>query len=320
MKAFGYVFSLIVLGAACGQVKEKEVTLEMLPEGETNASYASTTEDEEEVPEEETETDTDTKVQLAAIGQEMWSRKDESCANSTPRVCSLTAEVAVTDAIVTAVRSCSTVTGTGCKVSPDTTAATTGPQFAFVQKLDGTASLLHLRGSNGGISTDLSIGSKISFTARKFNQNFGTMRVFDVDSATVTIGTATATEMFQLNDTVADIGAIDFSTSIDTDHLYKLNSGYVKVTELTKPMTGDSASAYWFSLNTKAYPEGTRLWLRVFSALLTKNKCYLVKNVSLTQSTTPSSSGVYVIDQGNYDTKTYGLSSFTEVDCTTAGL
>jgi hypothetical protein len=320
MKAFGYVLSLIVLGAACGQVKEKEVKLEMLPEGETNASYASTkSDDEDETSTEETETDTATKEQLAAVNQEMWSKKGETCANTPPRVCSLAAEVSITDAIVTAVRSCASA-GNGCRVTPDTTAATSGPQFAFVQKLDGTASLLHVRGSNGGIATDLSIGSKISFKAKAFNQTFGMMRIFTVDSASVTVSTATGAEMFQLNDTVADIGSIDFSKAVDTDHLYKLTSGYVKVNEQTNAMSGDNSGAYWSTLNTKTYPEGSKLYFRINSTALVKNKCYLLKNVFLTTSTTPSSSGVYVIDQGAYNTKTYGPSSYTEVDCTVAGL
>ncbi|MDQ3233166.1 MAG: hypothetical protein M3Q07_15215, partial [Pseudobdellovibrionaceae bacterium] len=253
--------------------------LELLPEGETNASYASTRTDEEEPPVEDTEPDTEVRVQLAAINKEMWDRKAETCATSGASVCTLTAEVAVTDAVVTTVRNCTSTSGTFCKITPDAVSATSGPQYAIVQKFDGTGSLLHLRGSNGGISTDLVVGSKISFKARKFNQRFGTMRIFDVDPASVTIATATAAEMFQLNDTVADIGEIDFAPAVDTDHLYKLMTGYVKVTELTRPMTGDSPNTYWYSLNTTTYASGTRLWLRSSSAMVSKNKCYQVKNV-----------------------------------------
>ncbi|WP_141734419.1 hypothetical protein [Oligoflexus tunisiensis] len=319
MKAIGYFLSLVVLGAACGQVQEKEVKLEMLPPGETNASYTSTNDDdEEEIEEDDTEDDTVTREQLAAINYEAWSRRSESCSNSSPRYCSLTANVAVTDAIVTAVRNCSPSSSI-CKLNGvDSTSASTGPMFAFVQKLDGTATLLHVRGSNGGISTNLNIGDKISFTATKFYQNFGTMRVHEVDAASVTIGTATATELFQLNGVVADIDAVDYAAAINSDELYRLRSGYVKVSGI-ETMSSDS-SRYYYVLNTKSYTSGNRLFFRANSNVLTADKCYQLKNVSLTQSTTPSVNGVYVIDQGSYDTKLNGVTTYTEVDCTTAGL
>lgn len=321
MKAIGYFLSLVVLGAGCGQVQEKEVKLEMLPEGETNATYsqaATSEEEEDEVDDDDTEDDTVTREQLAAINYEMWSRRNEDCLSTSPYSCSLAANVAVTDAFVTTVRNCSP-SSTICKLNGvDTTSASTGPQFAYVQKLDGTATLLYVRGSNGGISTNLNIGDKISFTATKFYKNFGTMRVHEVDASSVTISTATATEIFQLNDTVADIDAVDYAEAINTDELYRLRSGYVKVNG-TEPMSSD-ASSYYFILNTKSYTTGKRLFFRTASNELTTNKCYQLKNVSLTQSTTPSANGAYVIDIRNYNTKLNGLTSYTEVDCTTAGL
>jgi hypothetical protein len=320
MKAIGYFLSWVVLGAACGQVQEKEVKLELLPEGETNASYAqaaTSEEEEEEEVVEEPEDGTVTREQLAAINYEAWSRRTESCSMSSPRHCGLASSVAVTDAIVTAVRNCSP-SSTICRINGvDASSASTGPQFAFVQKLDGTATLLYVRGANGGISTNLNIGDKLSFTATRFYQNFGTMRIHEVDAASVTIGTATATEMFQLNETVADIDAVDYAAAINTDELYRLRTGYVKVSSLESQST--DLSNYYFVLHTKSYT-GTRLYFRTNSNELTIGKCYHLKNVSLTQSTTPSANGVYTIDKGTYNTVLNGMTTYPEIDCETAGL
>lgn len=314
MKAFGYVFSLVVLGVACGQVQEKEVKLEMLPEGETNAAYTSTqtTTPTEETDEATEETSTETLTGLAAAIAEMDSRSTESCTSglfSDPtQHCAFTTAHEVTNAIVTASRPCSTVTGSQC------TGVTSGPLWIMVQDADGVGAYLRVYGNRGGISSDVTVGSKVSFKVSRFTKNAGMMQITAVTDFTST--TATLSDSFKLASQVLDLTQIktsDFSTS-KSEGLWRMMTGVVQITD-------GSASG------TQSFP-ATNLAGATFKVRASKssdniatNSCYKLENVMFTRF----NSDTFLVDitasaaGGGFEYRTYGIGTFTKVTCSEYG-
>jgi hypothetical protein len=316
MKAFGYVFSLLILGLGCGQVQEKEVKLEMLPEGETNASYASstaTTEDEES--EEETPSTTTELTPLQKVQEEIESKRSVSaCGNSSG--CTFDTSYSVVNAVVTAVKPC-TSAGGKCGSSGS---ARTGIDWIYAQEIGGGGVLLNPFGwTTASTTSSIKVGDKISFTPTHFRFIYGRGYVLKIDESTLTVTSATAPELFQVAAEILDLDSIDFSKQANAN-FYRMVSGTVKVNSAATTITVDTGGK-WYTLNTKGFPTDAGFYLRGSSSTLVKDKCYTLKNLALIWTITPPTAG-YAIDVVGFDftNTSYGMGSITETDCAAAGL
>ncbi len=314
MKFFGFILSLVMIGTSCGQVQEKEVELELLPEGETNASYASsTTQSDEETEEEETEEeeDTTTLVGLPAALAEMDTRLSESCTtqSSLDNQCTFATAHEVTG-IVTGARACSTVTsGTACS------GVTGGPLWIMVQDADGIGAYLRVAGNKGGISDTVTVGSKVSFKVSKFAKFSGMLQITAVTDFVAT--TPTLTETFKLSSQVIDLSSLkpsDYS-STKSEGLWRLMTGVVQVTDAT------GTGTVTFPVVNKA---GATFKVRMVKTTenVAANNCYLLENVMFTRF----NSDLYQIDMstssngGGFDYRTWGFGTLTKVTCADHGL
>jgi hypothetical protein len=316
MKAFGYVFSLMILGMGCGQVQEKEVKLEMLPEGETNASYASSTQTTEEEPEEETPTTTTELTPLQKVQEEIESKRSVSaCGNSSG--CTFDTTYSVVNAVVTAVKPCNTNGTTKCGTSGS---ARSGIDWIYAQEIGGGGVLINPFGwTTASTTSSIKVGDKISFTPTHFRFFFGRGYILKIDESTLSVTSSTAPELFQVAADIIDLETIDFSKKSNAN-FYRMVSGTVKVNSAATTITSDTGGK-WYTLNTKAFPTDAGFYLRGSSTTLVKDKCYKLKNLALIWTITPPTAG-YAIDVVGFDftNTSYGMGSITETDCAAAGL
>ncbi len=303
---------------ACGQVKEKEVKLEKLPPGETNASYSSSTAttSDDETEEEETTSDTASLTPLQKVMAAIEAkRSDTSCytaSNTNSSGCAFPEQVQVVDAIVVGARNCSTRTGGKCS-------GKSGMDWIVVQEIDGGAMLLNPFGWTTSTTSDINVGDKISFTPSKMRFFYGRGYVYTIDETTLTKSTATSAEMFKLAQQVLDLGAYDFSLK-ESDNFFKFASGSFKVASTGQTFGTDSRK--YFALQTKKHTATTGFYLRTNnSTLLTNGKCYEAKNLFVFWNTTPSTAtNIIDLDSFEVTNTSYGLGSITEGDCTELGI